>query len=73
MEHLSLDGTQYHLSWCPGLLNHYNFPKGIDFRKIDEDAVAEAVNRLNNRPRKCLEYRTPHEVFWPMARGALAN
>jgi IS30 family transposase len=55
-----------------GLLRQY-FPKGIDFRKTDEDAVAEAVKRLNNRPRKCLGYRTPHEVFWPMARGALAN
>ncbi|APG26339.1 transposase [Syntrophotalea acetylenica] len=55
-----------------GLLRQY-FPKGTDFRKIEEDAVADAVKRLNNRPRKCLGYRTPHEVFWPMARGALAN
>jgi len=54
-----------------GLLRQY-FPKGIDFRNTDENAVAEAVKRLNNRPRKCLGYRTPHEVFWPMARGALA-
>lgn len=54
-----------------GLLRQY-FQKGIDFRKINEDAVAEAVRRLNNRPRKCLGYRTPHEMFWPMARGALA-
>jgi transposase, IS30 family len=54
-----------------GLLRQY-FPKGTDFRNADEDDVAEAVRRLNNRPRKCLGYRTPHEVFWPMARGALA-
>jgi IS30 family transposase len=54
-----------------GLLRQY-FPKGFDFSNTDEDAVAEAVRRLNNRPRKCLGYRTPHEVFWPMARGALA-
>jgi len=54
-----------------GLLRQY-FPKGIDFSNTDEDAVAKAVKRLNNRPRKCLGYRTPHEVFWPMARGALA-
>jgi len=54
-----------------GLLRQY-FPKGIDFRRTDEDAVAKAVRRLNNRPRKCLGYRTPNEVFWPMARGALA-
>ncbi len=55
-----------------GLLRHY-FPKGIDFRKTDEDDVYEAVRKLNNRPRKCLGYRTPHEVFWQAARGALAN
>jgi IS30 family transposase len=54
-----------------GLLRQY-FQKGIDFRTTDEDAVAEAVRRLNNRPRKCLGYRTPHEVFWNVARGALA-
>ena len=55
-----------------GLLRQY-FRKGIDFREADEVDVAEAVRRLNNRPRKCLGYRTPHEVFWPNARGALAN
>lgn len=55
-----------------GLLRQY-FPKGFNFNNTDADAVAEAVKRLNNRPRKCLGYRTPHEVFWPVARGALAN
>lgn len=54
-----------------GLLRQY-FPKGYDFRNADDDDIAEAVRRLNHRPRKCLSYRTPHEVFWPMARGALA-
>ncbi len=53
-----------------GLLRQY-FQKGIDFRKADEETVAEAVRRLNNRARKCLGYRTPHEVFWSVARGAL--
>nr|WP_320115791.1 IS30 family transposase [uncultured Desulfuromonas sp.] len=54
-----------------GLLRQY-FSKGIDFRKTDEIAVTEAVRKLNNRPRKCLGYRTPNEVFWSAARGALA-
>lgn len=54
-----------------GLLRQY-FPKGVNFLKIDEDAVGKAVRRLNNRPRKCLGYLTPHEVFWSAARGALA-
>ena len=55
-----------------GLIRQY-FPKGMDFRPIEDEEVAEAVRRLNNRPRKCLGYRTPQEVFWPTARGALAN
>lgn len=55
-----------------GLLRQY-FPKGMNFFEIDEDDVDAAVRKLNNRPRKCIGYRTPHEVFWQAARGALAN
>lgn len=55
-----------------GLLRQY-FPKGSNFKKVSEKEVQAAVKRLNNRPRKCLNYRTPHEVFWKEARGALAN
>jgi IS30 family transposase len=54
-----------------GLLRQY-FPKGVNFFEINEADVAAAVRRLNHRPRKCLGYRTPHEVFWQAARGALA-
>lgn len=54
-----------------GLLRQY-FPKGSNFRDITEKDVDEAVIMLNSRPRKCLDYRTPHEVFWKAARGALA-
>jgi len=54
-----------------GLLRQY-FPKGSNFKKVMEEDVQAAVKRLNNRPRKCLDYRTPHEVFWKEARGALA-
>jgi hypothetical protein len=32
--------------------------------KLSQDEVNEAVYRLNHRPRKCLGYRTPHEVFY---------
>lgn len=54
-----------------GLLRQY-FPKGSSFKKVTDADVVTAVKRLNNRPRKCLNYRTPHEVFWEAARGALA-
>jgi len=53
-----------------GLLRYY-FPKGTDFRKISEKDLALVVKRLNNRPRKCLNYQTPHEVFSQALRGAL--
>jgi transposase, IS30 family len=53
-----------------GLLRYY-FPKGTDFRKVSEKHVALVVKSLNNRPRKCLNYQTPHEVFCRVLRGAL--
>ena len=54
-----------------GLLRQY-FPKGSDFKKVTEEDVQQAVKRLNGRPRKCLNYQTPREMFWEEARGALA-
>jgi IS30 family transposase len=53
-----------------GLLRYY-FPKGTDFRSISEKEVAFVVKKLNNRPRKCLNYQTPHEVFSQALGGAL--
>jgi IS30 family transposase len=55
-----------------GLLRRY-FPKGMDFRNVTEAALAVAVKKLNHRPRKCLNYRTPHEVFQEAVRGALGR
>ena len=46
-----------------GLLRQF-FPKGVDFDQISQSDVDRAVKLLNNRPRKCLNYRTPTEVFW---------
>ncbi len=45
-----------------GLLRQF-FPKKTDFAKIQKKVLASAVKMLNNRPRKCLNYRTPAEVF----------
>ena len=44
-----------------GLVRWY-FPKGTDFAKITDDQVAFVESRLNNRPRKCLGFRTPIEA-----------
>ena len=57
---------------CNGLLRQY-FQKGCDFRKITKEQIQRAVYRLNHRPRKCLNYRTPHDVFSERVNGALAN
>lgn len=39
------------------------FPKGIDFRTITWADMRRVETLINNRPRKCLGYRTPAEVF----------
>lgn len=46
-----------------GLIRQY-FPKGTDFQTIKQEHVQMAMNRLNNRPRKTLGYKTPNEVFF---------
>ncbi|NQW93949.1 MAG: IS30 family transposase [Polaromonas sp.] len=46
-----------------GLLRQY-FPKTMSLRDVSQIDVDDAVYKLNHRPRKCLGYRTPHEVFY---------
>jgi transposase, IS30 family len=53
-----------------GLLRRY-FPKGADFTNITNESLAQVVKKLNHRPRKCLNFQTPHEVFSAAKRGAL--
>lgn len=45
-----------------GLLRQY-FPKIMSFESLTQNDVDRAVEKLNNRPRKKLKYRTPYEVF----------
>lgn len=45
-----------------GLIRQY-FPKGVSFDSITEQDLQSVARKLNNRPRKCLGYRTPFEVF----------
>lgn len=46
-----------------GLLRQY-FPKSTNFKNIPHEQVEAAVHALNHRPRKCLNYKTPYEVFF---------
>ena len=45
-----------------GLLRQF-FPKKSSFAMITQEAIDEACELLNNRPRKRLDYLTPNEVF----------
>ena len=55
-----------------GLIRQY-FPKHRDFRTVTDEEIQRAMDRLNNRPRKCLGYRTPNEVFFDKSPVALAS
>jgi IS30 family transposase len=39
------------------------FPKQMALDKVNEKEVFKATDLMNNRPRKCLGYKTPFEVF----------
>lgn len=45
-----------------GLLRQY-FPKSTDFKTVAQSAVNRALRRLNHRPRKDLEYKTPAKLL----------
>ncbi len=45
-----------------GLLRQY-FPKKTDFKKVTQGSVRRAVKRLNNRPRKNLDFKTPADLM----------
>ena len=65
----------YH-SWEKGSVEQVNglirrfFPKGTNFNAVRQREFNRIEKLFNNRPRKCLHYRTPNEVFRE-ERGAL--
>ena len=46
-----------------GLIRQY-FPKGSDLSKVTEVSALAVATKLNQRPRKCLDFKTPLEVFF---------
>ena len=44
-----------------GLVRQY-FPKGSDFSTITDKDLRQVERKLNNRPRKCLDMKTPNQV-----------
>jgi IS30 family transposase len=61
--------TPYH-SWERGLNEHTNglirqyLPKSFDFKEVTDEEIQAIENKLNNRPRKVLNYKTPREIFF---------
>lgn len=45
-----------------GLIRQY-FPKGTDFNQVTDEQIEQVMDRLNNRPRKSREYKSPNELF----------
>ncbi|BCO29996.1 IS30 family transposase [Thiohalobacter sp. COW1] len=62
--------THPYASWERGLNENTNglirqyFPKGCDFTTITDKDIQRVMNRLNNRPKKCLGMKTPNQVFF---------
>lgn len=51
-----------------GLVRQY-FPKGSDFTGITDSDLRRVERRLNNRPRKCLDMKTPNQVAFGITPG----
>lgn len=46
-----------------GLIREY-CPKSVDMVNYSEEYIAFVADQLNHRPRKCLDWKTPYEVFF---------
>lgn len=46
-----------------GLIRQY-FPKKTNFDLVSDAQIAEVEAKLNRRPRKCLDTKTPNEIFF---------
>jgi IS30 family transposase len=58
-----------HAPWQRGSNENVNdlirffFPKGTNFHKVKAETLAQVVDLINHRPRKCLGWLSPTEVF----------
>lgn len=60
-----------HKPWQRGTNENTNdivrfyFPKGFDFRSVVDEDIHLVENLINHRPRKCLNWASPAELFLP--------
>jgi IS30 family transposase len=58
-----------HSPWERGTSENTNdilrqfFPKGINFNRVSRNQINHVQNLVNDRPRKILDFSTPHEAF----------
>lgn len=58
-----------HKPWQRGTNENTNdiirffYPKGYNFHELSEEELQEVVELINNRPRKCLNWKSPREVY----------
>ena len=59
-----------HKPWQRGTNENTNdilrffFPKGCDLRTLAQEELQKVVDLINHRPRKCLNFHSPYEVFF---------
>lgn len=53
-----------------GLIRQY-FPKRTDLSEVSDQELSLVMHRLNHRPRQCLQFKTPAQVFFQQAGAAL--
>ena len=62
-----------HKPWQRGTNENSNdilrffFPKGTNFHEVSDEELEKVVYLINTRPRKCLNWKSPFEVFWGVA------
>ena len=67
--HCNIYFAEPYKSWQRGLNENTNglirqyFPKGTNFRDVENYTIKDVENKLNDRPRKSLNYSTPNEVL----------
>lgn len=71
--HAPIYFAEPHKPWQRGTNENTNdilrffFPKGTNFHEVSDEELERVVYLINTRPRKCLDWKSPFEVFWGVA------